>query len=646
MATGMQRTEIIHAEQTRLLYANAPAGFVATVVNAVLLALIQWPVIAPPRLVAWLAAMLALTALRAGLVWRFQRRAPLAIGRWGTLFGLGTLGAGLGWGSAGVWLFPVASLTHQVFLAFVLGGMIAGAVGLLSARLGVFLSFACPAAVPIIVHLLAQGDTPSRTMGGMATLFTLVIVFTAWKLHCTIRTSLHLRFDNVDLVAAVTAEKALVEHLNTELTAEITERQRAEAALRTAQEALEARVQTRTAELATTLEQLQAEMVARQSLAEELRQVQKMEAVGRLAGGIAHDFNNLLTVIIGRSELVLAHLPSGDAWRQDLELIQTTAHRAAALTGQLLAFSRRQLLQPMVIDLPMVIGNVVPMLRRLIGEDIEIHTVAGATGRVKVDPGQIEQVLVNLAVNARDAMPQGGRLVISTAHAVLDEDAVGRIGGILPGPYLILSVADTGIGMDDETRLQVFEPFFTTKPQGTGLGLSMVYGIVQQHGGTIIVESAPGQGAAFKLYLPRVDEPVSEVGSSVASDAARRGFETILVVEDETPVRALVTQMLQASGYTVLTAADPAAALELSDRHPGPIHLLLTDVVMPEMSGPELRQRLKSLRPRTRVLYMSGYTDEALGRHGVLEPGTFLLQKPFSIDALSQKVREVLDAPE
>jgi CheY-like chemotaxis protein len=296
----------------------------------------------------------------------------------------------------------------------------------------------------------------------------------------------------------------------------------------------------------------------------------------------------------------------------------------------------------------MVIGNVVPMLRRLIGEDIELHTGANAPGRVKVDPGQIEQVLVNLTVNARDAMPKGGRLVISTTHTILDEDAAGRIGGILPGPYLVLSVVDTGIGMDDQTRLRVFEPFFTTKPQGkgTGLGLSMVYGIVQQHDGTIMVESALGQGATFKIYLPCVDDPVSEVRMSVAAGDSGRGSETILVVEDDTHVRALVAQMLQASGYTVLTAADPATALELSDRHSGPIHLLFTDVVMPNMSGPELRQRLKSLRPLTRVLYMSGYTDEALGRHGVLEPGTFLLQKPFSIGALGQKVREVLDAPD
>jgi PAS domain S-box-containing protein len=390
------------------------------------------------------------------------------------------------------------------------------------------------------------------------------------------------------------------------------------------------------------------DITQRKRLEELLRESQKMEAIGRLAGGIAHDFNNLLMVITGRSELALADLARGDPRRQDLELIQTTAHRAADLTGQLLAFSRKQLLQPMVIDLHMVIGNVVPMLRRLIGEDIEIDTVAGATGHVKVDPSQIGQVLMNLAVNARDAMPDGGRLVISTANAVLDEDAVGRIGGILPGPYVILSVADTGIGMDDETRFRVFEPFFTTRPQGkgTGLGLSMVYGIVQQHGGTITVESTPGEGATFRIYLPRVDDPMLEMGISVSPDDSRRGSETILLVEDATHVRELIAQLLQASGYTVLTAAGPAAALELSDRHPGPIDLLLTDVVMPEMSGPELRQRLMSLRPRMRVLYMSGYTDEALGRHGVLEPGTFLLQKPFGVGALGRKLREVLDAPD
>jgi PAS domain S-box-containing protein len=390
------------------------------------------------------------------------------------------------------------------------------------------------------------------------------------------------------------------------------------------------------------------DITQRKRLEELLRQSQKMEAVGRLAGGIAHDFNNLLTVIIGRSELLLSRLPSGDSRRQDLELIQGTAHRAAALTRQLLAFSRRQVIQPMVIDLHMVIGNLVPMLRRLIGEDVEVDAELGATGRVKVDPGQLEQVLVNLAVNARDAMPNGGRLAIATADVVLDEDAVARIGGVGPGPYLALSMSDTGIGMDEETRLRVFEPFFTTKPQGqgTGLGLSMVYGIVQQHGGAITVESAPGQGATFTIYFPRIEDLAPERKGGLAPGDSGRGSETILLVEDEPHVRELVAQMLTASGYTVLAAAGAAAALELSERHPGPIDLLLTDVVMPEMSGRELRQRVKSLRPRTRALYMSGYTDEALGRHGVLEPGTFLLEKPFRVAALRQKVREVLDAPE
>ena len=391
-----------------------------------------------------------------------------------------------------------------------------------------------------------------------------------------------------------------------------------------------------------------ADITERKRLEDMLREAQKMEAVGRLAGGIAHDFNNLLTVVTGRSELALSRLAAGDPRRQDLEVIQSAAHRAAALTGQLLAFGRRQVLQPMVIDLQMVIDNVVPMLRRLIGEDIEIRTVAGADGRVKVDPGQIEQVLVNLVLNARDAMANGGRLVIATENAALDEDAAGRIGNVRPGAHVVLSVADTGVGMDDETRLRIFEPFFTTKPQGrgtSGLGLSMVYGIVQQHGGTITVESAAGKGATFKIYLPSSDDPAPEIGTRASPGESGGGPETILLVEDETHVRELIAQVLQAAGYTVLAAADPAAALALSGRHPGPIHLLLTDVVMPEMSGRELRERLRSLRPQTRALYISGYTDEALGRHGVLEPGTFLLQKPFRIAALSDKVREVLDAP-
>jgi CheY-like chemotaxis protein len=298
------------------------------------------------------------------------------------------------------------------------------------------------------------------------------------------------------------------------------------------------------------------------------------------------------------------------------------------------------------MDLGIVIENVVPMLGRLIGEDIEIDTAAGTGARIKVDPGQIEQVIMNLAVNARDAMPNGGRLTIAIEDAELDEDAAARIGGIPSGAYAILSVSDTGIGMEDETRVRVFEPFFTTKPpgEGTGLGLSMAYGIVQQHGGTITVESAPGRGAAFRIFLPRVDDAPPEAPLGDRFGEIGRGSETLLLVEDEAHVRDLVAQMLRASGYTVLTAPDAVAALELSRRHPGPLHLLLTDVVMPEMSGPELAQRLQAMRPTTKILYMSGYTDEALGRHGVLERGTFLLLKPFRIGTLWQKVREVLDA--
>src|SRR5215510_10861981 len=464
---GMQRTEIVHAEQIRLLYANAPAGFVATVLNVVLLALIQWPVIAPLCIMSWLALMLALTVLRAVLVWRFQRCAPAppAIGRWGTLFGLGTLGAGLGWGCAGVWLFPVASITHQVFLAFVLGGMIAGAVGLLSARMRVFLSFVCPAAVPIIVRLLAQGDTLSRTMGGMAALFSTVFIFTAWKLHCTILMSLHLRFNNNELVGAVTAEKARVEHLNTELTAEITERQRAEAALRTAQEALEVRVQERTAELTTTLEQLQREMVERQCLAEELRQVQKMEAVGRLAGGVAHDFNNILAAMIGYTELATQNMPaSSPAWHQLQEVLRA-GQRAKALVHQILTFSRRTAQAHTPVQLPPLVEEALALLRASLPSSIEICQYIDPTvGAVLADPTQLHQIIINLCANAEYAMRQtGGVLEVRLDAVEVDAALAVQYPTLHLGPHVRLTVRDTGQGMPPNVVERIYDPFFTTK---------------------------------------------------------------------------------------------------------------------------------------------------------------------------------------
>ena len=378
----------------------------------------------------------------------------------------------------------------------------------------------------------------------------------------------------------------------------------------------------------------------------QLTQAQKMEAVGQLAGGIAHDFNNLLTVITGRSELALARLPPGDALRREIELISTTAERAADLTRQLLAFSRKQMIQLRVVDLNAVVGGMASMLTRLIGETIELVTVPGpALGRVKADPGQIEQVIMNLAVNARDAMPGGGRLTIQTANRELDAASAARLDA-RPGPCVMLAVTDTGIGMDAETRARIFEPFFTTKDvgKGTGLGLSTVDGIVSQHGGCLDVGSEPGRGTTFRMYLPRLDD-TQAAAPSPKREEAPRGQETILLVEDDDAVRDLAREVLAGLGYTVLHASRPGEALAAAERHSGTIHLLLTDVVMPEMSGRALAHHLLRLRPGMGVLFMSGYTDTALGQHGILDAGTVLLHKPFTPVALARKVRAVLDAP-
>jgi len=390
-----------------------------------------------------------------------------------------------------------------------------------------------------------------------------------------------------------------------------------------------------------------ADRAENRRLEEELRQSQKVEAIGRLAGGIAHDFNNLLTAIVGYSDLALTNLGEGSPLSADILEIKKAGQRAATLTRQLLAFSRKQVLQPIVLDLNDVVSNTENMLRRLIGEDIELVTLLGTNlASVRADPGQIEQIILNLTVNARDAMPQGGKLTIETANVELDEAYARRHIAVEPGSYVMLAVRDNGLGMDAETQEHLFEPFFTTKElgKGTGLGLSTVYGIVKQSGGNISVHSEPGKGAIFEIYFPRVNE-AAEAREQPKKDHSESltGTETVLLVEDQGIVRNLVRNVLDRHGYNVLQASHGEEALRLANEHEGPIHLLLTDVVLPQMSGQQLAERMATLRSEMRVLYMSGYTNDAIVHHGVLDPGISFLQKPFTPDALARKIREILD---
>ncbi|NIO07226.1 MAG: response regulator, partial [Deltaproteobacteria bacterium] len=379
----------------------------------------------------------------------------------------------------------------------------------------------------------------------------------------------------------------------------------------------------------------------------ELLWSQKMETVGRLAGGVAHDFNNLLSIIQGNAELALMEPYLGDRIKNDLQEILKASSRAAKLTQQLLVFSRRQLIEPRVINLNEVLQNADIMLRRLIGEDIELVTIpAEDLGQIKVDPGQLEQVIVNLAVNARDAMPEGGKLTLKTANVTFDEGYTRHHSGVNPGEYAMLSVSDTGVGMTEEVKAHLFEPFFTTKDmgKGTGLGLATCYSIVKQSGGNLWAYSEPGKGTTFKIYLPRVEEDGEALPKRDAKGYLPRGTETVLLVEDESSVRDVTTRTLREQGYTVLEAANGDEALEVASKHGVErIHLLLTDVVMPQMGGKALARRLKAQHPDMRVVFFSGYPGEAIAHHGVLDSGVVFLQKPFSPAVLARKVREVLD---
>ncbi|MCM3871113.1 MAG: PAS domain S-box protein [Pyrinomonadaceae bacterium] len=386
------------------------------------------------------------------------------------------------------------------------------------------------------------------------------------------------------------------------------------------------------------------DVTERKQLEEQLRQSHKMDAIGQLAGGVAHDFNNLLTVIGGYSSILLGKLPPESPHRASIEEIKKASDRASSLTRQLLAFSRKQILQPKVLDLNTVVSDLDKMLRRLISEDIDLLTITDpGLAKVKADPGQIEQVLLNLVVNARDAMPEGGKLTIETSNAVLSKD-YARLHGVPAGPYIMLAVSDTGCGMDAATKKRIFEPFFTTKKagKGTGLGLATLYGIVTQSGGNVWVYSELGHGTTFKIYLPQADD-FEDTGESLRIRPTPKGTETVLLVEDEEQVRAILKQILENQGYRVLSASNGEEALTISQGTED-IQLMITDVVMPVMSGRELAEKVVAERPSLRVLYMSGYTDDAIVRHGLLDDKLNFIQKPFDSATVARKVREVLDS--
>ncbi len=409
---------------------------------------------------------------------------------------------------------------------------------------------------------------------------------------------------------------------------------------------LSGRVVNNPEETAEVVEIIAEDITERRVLENQFRQAQKMEAVGRLAGGVAHDFNNLLMVISGYAEVLLEHTRKNDPLYAKIEAIHQATDRATTLTRQLLAFSRKQLLELKVVDLNIIVEDIKRLLRPLIGENIELQTqLAPDLGRTRADAGQIEQVLMNLVVNSKDAMPNGGKIIIQSANARLNHEDVRReYSYIQPGLYVVLSVTDTGEGMDKETQLRIFEPFFTTKEKGkgTGLGLSTVYGIIKQSGGYVLVQSEPGQGTTFRIYLPRVEDALEPIGAAGTSLSQNGGSETVLLVEDEESVRQLVRETLESKGYKVLEADNGEAALRIVSNYSDKIDMLITDVVMPGMSGRELSARLCASRPQTKVLYLSGYTEDAIGHEGVVDPDTAFLQKPFTLQMLSRKVREVL----
>lgn len=768
----------LHTQQVSVLYRNMPTGVLASALNAAILAAVEWSVVPHTPLLVWVTILWVIAGVRALLIYRYRHTAPSAWSSadWHRWMLVTTTLAGVGWGSSVYFLTPEIPLPYELVQLFVLGGMTAGAVSVLSVSFPLFLCYALPVTLPMIAYLFLSGHEFHVIMGLMGLLFLLATIHSSWTFNHVLLSSMRLQLEKLGLVESLTARTEAVERLNRDITKEIHERRVIEEQLRTAQSDLEQRIANRTADLARANTRLQEEVqehrrtegarlssekrfnhltdhlnqgvwfaqaqppqvlyvnpaferiwglpAARfyenpklwrdcvhpddqravtevydaeltrptgrdvqlqyrivrpdgkirwihdrmvihrtatgevdslsgiteditdaRELEDQLRQAQKMEAVGRLAGGVAHDFNNVMTVILGYSAVLLQELSQNSSARYFVQEIQRAGERCAALTGQLLAFSRKQMLHPVTLDLHRVIRDLMALLKSLIGEHVMIVLQLDPSPRwVKADAVQLEQVLLNLAVNARDAMPHGGTLTIDTCQ-VLPHEVWG------PGhdsrtvrTYVRLRVHDTGTGIDPATKAKIFEPFFTTKPpgRGTGLGLSTVYGIVHQSGGTISVDSTVGQGTTMTVFLPEVVPPHIALPPAPVEPDHKTGTEIILLVEDEPSVRLLTQHILRTHGYTVHEAEDAFQAMDLIRRNTLHIDLLITDLVMPGMNGKELAMRLRSHFADLKVLYMSGYSDNLPVTGSETQGPTAFLQKPFSPEDLIRLVREIL----
>ncbi len=609
----------VRGEQIRTLYDQSAPVLIANVVNAAVISAALWGSAPPALLLGWPGAMVVMAMARLELLRRYRRArpAPERAGRWGVRFAVGSAVSGVLWGGAAATLFDSEGVLSQILFTFTVGGMGAAGAGTLASYLPAFWAFLAPALVPLALRTFAMGDRLHVAMGAIMVVYGLGLSLVARINHRSLREAFRLRFENEALLSQLAQTQRSLEETN---------------------QGLERRVAERT------------EALARQG--ETLRQAQRLESIGRLAGGVAHDFNNLLTVVLANASMLSRGSQLPPSARQAVDEMRGAAERGANLVRQLLAFSRRQKLAPRVLDLNRLVGDMQRLLGRLIGETVQLKvSLAPGAALVKADSGQLEQVIINLATNARDAMPGGGVLTLETALVEVDGDQ-----SLAPGSYVVLQVSDTGVGMDISTQRRAFEPFFTTKEvgQGVGLGLATVYGVVDQSGGRVAVDSEPGKGSTFEIYLPRAIDALAEPQTPEAllqpAAAPQVGGPstveaTILLAEDEPDVRAVTRRLLRLGGYQVLTASDGAEALERARAHPGPIHLLVTDVVMANLGGIELARRLAEDRPGLRVLFISGYSWERGLPAGDPVRGVDYLEKPLTFDSLMRKVSQVLEAP-